>query len=109
MLKKWKSDSSIEGAVIRYAALLPIKKIDTHLSLKEGDTPLYKLETLGKKLGLRNLYVKNEGANPTGVFKDRGTYVEVVKAIELKEKALIVASSGNMAASCAPSITTARW
>jgi len=101
LLKKWKPDSLIETAVIRYAALLPIKKIDTHLSLREGDTPLYKLETLGKKLGLRNLYVKNEGANPTGVFKDRGTYVEVLKARELKEKALIVASSGNMAASCA--------
>ncbi|MCC7197014.1 threonine synthase [Candidatus Peregrinibacteria bacterium] len=100
-LKDWMPDSTIEGAVMRYAALLPIQKFDTNLTLQEGDTPLYKLESLGKKLGLRNLYVKNEGANPTGVFKDRGTYVEVLKAKELREKALIVASSGNMAASCA--------
>jgi threonine synthase len=101
LLNKWAPDSSIEKSVIRYAALLPIKNINVHLSLQEGDTPLYKLETLGKKLGLKNLFVKHEGANPTGVFKDRGTYVEVLKALELKEKALIVASSGNMAASCA--------
>lgn len=101
LLQKWKPTSIIGTSVVRYAALLPIKKIDTHISLQEGDTPLYKLEVLGGKLGLRNLYVKNEGANPTGVFKDRGTYVEVLKARELHEKALIVASSGNMAASCA--------
>ena len=101
LLKKWAPDSSIATSVIRYAALLPIKKINVHLSLQEGDTPLYKLETLGKRLGLKNLFVKHEGANPTGVFKDRGTYVEILKALELKEQALIVASSGNMAASCA--------
>lgn len=70
------------------------------VSLKEGRTPLYKVECLREELGVENLFVKNEGANPTGVFKDRGTWVEVSKAKELGAKALIVASSGNMAASC---------
>jgi len=101
-LKKSQHHYDISGeSALRYEAFLPIKKFNPHFSLLEGDTPLYKLETLAEKFGFTNLYVKNEGANPTGVFKDRGTYVEVVKAIELKAKALIVASSGNMAASCA--------
>ncbi|MEZ4087032.1 MAG: threonine synthase [Candidatus Gracilibacteria bacterium] len=79
--------------------LYPLKGDDV-VSLKEGKTPLYEVESLRMELGVKNLFVKNEGANPTGVFKDRGTWVEVSKAKELGAKALIVASSGNMAASC---------
>lgn len=80
--------------------LYPLKSGDGVVSLKEGKTPLYEMETLRERFELRSLFVKNEGANPTGVFKDRGTWVEVSKAKELGAKALVVASSGNMAASC---------
>jgi threonine synthase len=88
-------------AMHKYLKLLPISEFDDSISLLEGGTPLYHAEKLGGKFGLKNLYVKNEGANPTGVFKDRGSLVEILKAVEQKAKAVIVASSGNMAASVA--------
>lgn len=81
--------------------LFPLRDEASFVSLREGGTHLYHAEKLGKKLGAPNLYIKYEATNPTGVFKDRGTFVEVSKARELGAKALIVASSGNMAASCA--------
>ena len=89
------------AATQKYLDFFPIKDYRNVVSLQEGGTPLYKVEHIGKKFGLKNLYVKNEGQNPTGVFKDRGTLVEIAKAIELGAKAVMVASSGNMAASCA--------
>jgi len=79
----------------RYEELLPVKK---QVSLKEGGTPLYECNKLGKELNL-NLFVKNEGANPTGSFKDRGMTVGVSKAIEFKQKAVACASTGNTSAS----------
>lgn len=85
----------------KYLDFFPINDLEKVISLQEGGTPLYHAERLGKKYGLKNLYIKNEGANPTGVFKDRGTLVEISKALELGAKAVIVASSGNMAASVA--------
>jgi threonine synthase len=88
-------------ALHKYLKLLPISEFNDSISLLEGSTPLYHAEKLGKKFGLKNLYVKNEGANPTGVFKDRGSLVEILKALEQKAKVVIVASSGNMAASVA--------
>lgn len=83
-----------------FDGLSPVKNLEKLVTLKEGNTPLYKTDVLGRKYGLDFLYVKNEGANPTGVFKDRGSCVEVTKALEVGAKALIIASSGNMAASC---------
>jgi len=83
----------------KYLDFFPIKDFRKVVTLKEGGTALYKVENLRKKFKLDGLYVKNEGANPTGVFKDRGTFVEVTKAIENGAKSLIIASSGNMAAS----------
>ncbi len=83
------------------AGLVPVKDFKKFITLQEGNTPLYKTDALGKKSGLDFLYVKNEGANPTGVFKDRGSCVEITKALEAGAKALIIASSGNMAASSA--------
>jgi threonine synthase len=83
----------------KYVEFYPIRNKREIVSLHEGGTPLYKCKNLGKKLGMKNLYVKNEGANPTGAFKDRGTMVEITKAMELGKKAVVVASSGNMAAS----------
>jgi len=53
------------------------------VTLNEGNTPLYECKNLAKTLGLKYLYVKYEGANPTGAFKDRGTMVEITKALEM--------------------------
>ena len=90
---------SAPPSAAKYIDFYPIRDKRNIVSLREGGTPLYKCKNLGKKLGLNDLYVKNEGANPTGAFKDRGTMVEITKAIELGKKAVVVASSGNMAAS----------
>ena len=83
----------------KYLDFYPIRDKRKAVTLNEGGTPLYHAKNLGKQLGLKNLYIKYEGANPTGAFKDRGTMVEITKAIELGKKAVVCASSGNMAAS----------
>lgn len=90
---------SAPALATKYVDFYPIRDKRRIISLHEGGTPLYKCKNLGKMMGLKNLYVKNESANPTGAFKDRGTMVEITKAIELGKKAVVVASSGNMAAS----------
>ncbi len=81
----------------RYADLIPSKK---NVSLNEGGTPLYECKNLGGELGIK-LFVKNEGANPTGSFKDRGMTVGVSKAIEFGKKITTCASTGNTSASLA--------
>jgi len=88
-------------SALKYLDFYPIIDLENVVSLKEGGTPLYHAENLGKKLGLKNIYIKDEGANPTGCFKDRGSLVEITKALEVGSKAICLASSGNMAASCA--------
>ena len=86
--------------VWRYAPFLPVD-YDSRVSIKEGGTPLYKTEALGKEYGIENLYVKYEGANPTGSFKDRGMTVGVSRARELGAKVVGCASTGNTSASLA--------
>lgn len=88
-------------SVLKYLDFYPIHDFRNAISLQEGGTQLYKAEKLASKTGFGMVYLKNEGANPTGVFKDRGTVVEVAKAREIGAKAVILASSGNMAASVA--------
>jgi threonine synthase len=83
----------------KYIDFFPLNKNSDYISLEEGRTPLVSANNLGKEYGIESLYIKNEGANPTGVFKDRGSFVEVSKAKELKAKGIVVASTGNMAAS----------
>ncbi|NJE26628.1 threonine synthase [Thermococcus sp. MV5] len=82
----------------KYREFLPVEK---RVSLNEGGTPLYRLENLQKELNMKELYVKNEGANPTGSFKDRGMTVGVSKALELGMDKVICASTGNTSASLA--------
>jgi len=86
---------------MKYLDFYPIENLDLVVSLDEGGTPLYPCRKLGEAAGYSHLYIKNEGANPTGVFKDRGTIVELSKAKERGAKAICVASTGNMAASVA--------
>ncbi|WP_297506001.1 threonine synthase [Thermococcus sp.] len=85
--------------VWKYWMFLPVKNLKRIVTLNEGGTRLYRLKRLEEKLGFGRLYVKYEGENPTGAFKDRGSSVEVTKALEFHAKRLIVASTGNMAAS----------
>lgn len=86
---------------IKYLDFYPLIERHNLCSLGEGGTPLHLLSRLGKKLGVEKLYLKNEGLNPTGAFKDRGSFVEINKAKELGFKTVCVASTGNMAASVA--------
>lgn len=86
--------------VWRYMELLPIKVGSKIVSLGEGGTPLYFCEKISKMTKLE-VYAKNEGANPTGSFKDRGMTVGVSKALELKMDKVVCASTGNTSASLA--------
>ncbi len=86
-------------SVWKYRALLPVER--EPVSLKEGGTPLYKVNRIAKSIGLKEVYVKHEGMNPTGSFKDRGMTVGVTKALELKMKTVACASTGNTSASLA--------
>lgn len=89
----------------RYAPVLPVSKPRAIVSLGEGMTPLVKAERLGKRLGATNLWVKDEGLNPTGSFKARGLSCAVSMAVELGIRKLAIPSAGNaasaMAAYCA--------
>jgi len=86
--------------VWRYAPFLPVDERRA-VSLQEGGTPLYDCQALAKKAGVRSLYVKHEGANPTGSFKDRGMTVGVSRAVELGCATVGCASTGNTSASLA--------
>jgi threonine synthase len=86
--------------LLKYLPLLPITQQAEFITLRESATPLIKSRKLGRNMGVE-LFLKVEGKNPTGSFKDRGTAVEVSVAREKGAKAIILASTGNMAASCA--------
>lgn len=85
----------------RYREFYPIVETDHIISLSSGGTTLIPSTTVGPELGLDNLYFKFEGLNPTGSFKDRGTSVEVGKALDEGASDAVVASTGNMGASVA--------
>ena len=85
----------------RYRAFLPVTDSTPALTLGEGATPLVHAERLGAALGLRHLYLKVEGQNPTGSFKDRGMVLAVAKAAEAGATAIVCASTGNTSASAA--------
>lgn len=84
-----------EPTVWRYRELLPVRDSRHILSLGEGGTPLVHAARLGAELGFRQLYVKNEGLNPTGSFKARGMAVAVSRARELGVRVLAIPSAGN--------------
>ncbi len=85
----------------RYRRFLPITEATPALTLGEGATPLVHAERLGRAIGVPNLYLKVEGQNPTGSFKDRGMVVAVAKAVEGGARAIVCASTGNTSASAA--------
>jgi len=85
----------------RYGAFLPITDATPPLTLFEGDTPLIPVPHLADWVGVDALWVKFEGTNPTGSFKDRGMVVAVAKAAEEGVQTVLCASTGNTAASAA--------
>ena len=80
----------------RYREFLPVEGTDYN-TLEEGYTPMIRAERLGHKLGLSNLYIKNDCANPTHSFKDRVVAVASTRAMELGFDTLACASTGNLA------------
>jgi len=89
------------GVLVKYKDFLPVTSKTPLFSLGEGDTPLVRCGELEKKTGCGELYLKLEGCNPTGSFKDRGMVVAVARALEANSKAIICASTGNTSASAA--------
>lgn len=93
--------NSKDFSIWRYWHLLPIGDRSTVPSLRVGWTPLYEAKRLGRNLGLTNLWLKDDGLNPTGSFKDRASAVVVAKAKELGIEVITTASSGNAGAALA--------
>lgn len=90
------------GLIERYRAHLPVTPDTPVISLNEGSTPLIPAYKLGAALHPRvEVYLKFEGLNPTGSFKDRGMTMAVTKAVEDGYKAIMCASTGNTSASAA--------
>ena len=85
----------------RYFELLPIENKSNIVSIGAGMTPLTKADNLGKKLGLNNLYIKNDSVNPTFSFKDRPAGIAVSKAKEFGLTSVGCASTGNLASATA--------
>ena len=90
-----------EGVLHRYREFLPLTPSTPLISLGEGETPLVKSRHLAEEVGCEELYLKLEGCNPTGSFKDRGMVVAVAKAMEEGRSTIICASTGNTSASAA--------
>jgi threonine synthase len=90
------------GVIERYRDRLPVGADTRIISLGEGNTPLIRLENIPRILGKSvELYVKYEGLNPTGSFKDRGMTMAVTRAVEEGSRAIICASTGNTSAAAA--------
>jgi len=89
------------GVLVKYKDFLPLTPNTPLFSLGEGDTPLVRCDALAKEAGCGELYLKLEGCNPTGSFKDRGMVVAVAKALEAGSKTIMCASTGNTSASAA--------
>src|SRR5437879_6013025 len=88
------------GVIEHYREFLPVSASTPIVSLGEGNTPLIYCHRLSKRVGRGcRVFVKNEGVNPTGSFKDRGMTVAVSKALERGARAIICASTGNTSAS----------
>lgn len=85
----------------KYREILPVNPSTEPLSLGEGATPIHKAKTLASSIGLSNLFLKDEGRNPTGSFKDRGTTTGMTVAVERGVDAVGTVSHGNMGISVA--------
>src|SRR5271165_4476023 len=90
------------GLIEHYRRFLPVSDKTPIVTLNEGNTPLIESVELASRVGQNiKLYLKYDGVNPTGSFKDRGMTVAISKALEEGAKTVICASTGNTAASAA--------
>ncbi len=97
-----RKNQNYQGVIQRYKKYLPVTEKTPVITLKEGNTPLIYANNLSKILGRGfEVYLKCEGLNPTGSFKDRGMTVAISKAREEGSKAVMCASTGNTSASAA--------
>lgn len=90
-----------DNSMFRYAPLMPVQPRDFSKFLRVGWTPLYPSNRLGAELGLKALYIKDDGLNPTASLKDRASAVAVAKALELGYETIACSSTGNAASSLA--------
>lgn len=97
---------SKRGVISHYKQHLPVTEHTPELALGEGDTPLVRAAALSRELDC-DVYLKLEGCNPTGSFKDRGMVVAMAKAAESGARSVICASTGNTSASAAAYATRA--
>jgi threonine synthase len=97
----WDSMAEARCLIDRYAAQLPVTDRTPRLTLGEGSTPLVRAPRLETETGVGEVWLKVEGMNPTGSFKDRGMVVAVAKALEEGATSVVCASTGNTAASAA--------
>jgi threonine synthase len=93
--------SDARSLIDRYASYLPVSDRTPRISLGEGGTPLVRARALERETGVPEIWLKVEGQNPTGSFKDRGMVVAVAKALEEGARMVLCASTGNTAASAA--------
>lgn len=95
--------NSRDNSIFRYLPFLPIGAESIRPHLRVGWSPLYKPQGLGKSLGMSNLYIKDDGQNPTASLKDRASIIAVIKAVEEKAPTVACSSTGNAASSLAGS------
>ena len=107
--KDWNKEklaNNSESSIWRYLPLLPIEEDTKRPNLRIGNTPIYNSKEMGKKLGLNNLIIKDDGLNPTGSLKDRASAMAAVKAREAGAKTVACSSTGNAASSLAGNIAS---
>jgi threonine synthase len=99
----WSRDALAKGpsSMWRYAAVLPVQNESSIVTLGEGMTPIVKTNKLGARLGASDLWVKDEGINPTGSFKARGLSCAVSMCVELGIRKVAIPSAGNAASAMA--------
>lgn len=97
--REWLSHAP--ASMWRYAAVLPVSKPSSVVSLGEGMTPLVRARRLGARLGVEELWIKDEGLNPTGSFKARGLACAISMAVELGIRKVAIPSAGNAAGALA--------
>lgn len=90
-----------EGVLKRYSAFLPLTQATPIITLGEGSTPLIRMTALEERTGAGEVWLKLEGCNPTGSFKDRGMVLAVAKAVEDGAHTVVCASTGNTSAAAA--------
>jgi threonine synthase len=89
------------SGIFRYRALLPVTEPEPGFPLRVGGTPLYEAARLGRRVGLRRLYLKDDSANPSASLKDRAGVVALCRAIETEASVVATASTGNAGSSMA--------